>query len=75
MNTTFSVVAHLVSVRPWSYDNVKTYPTMMPPKKKIVKHIIDGYLMEVKVEVKVVQPLKRLFLFHEKETSCEPKWY
>lgn len=48
---------------------------MMPPKKKIVKHIIDGYLMEVKVEVKVVQPLKRLFLFHEKETSCEPKWY
>ncbi|KAI9573634.1 hypothetical protein HD554DRAFT_2013125 [Boletus coccyginus] len=66
-----------VQVRSWSYDNIKTYPIMMPPKKKekrIETRIVDGYLKEVEVEVEVVQPLKRLFLFHGKETSPERKW-
>lgn len=77
MNITFSIVAHVLSVRSWSYDNIKTYPIMMPPKKKekrIETRIVDGYLKEVEVEVEVVQPLKRLFLFHGKETSPERKW-
>ncbi|KAF8442960.1 hypothetical protein L210DRAFT_960769 [Boletus edulis BED1] len=66
-----------VQVRSWSYDNIKTYPIMMlPPKKekRIETRIVDGYLKEVEVEVEVVQPLKRLFLFHGKETSPERKW-
>jgi hypothetical protein len=66
-----------VQVRSWSYDNIKTYPIMMPPKKKekrIETRIVDGYLTEVEVEVEVVQPLKRLFLFHGKEVSPERKW-
>ncbi|KAH0832024.1 hypothetical protein J3R83DRAFT_12929 [Lanmaoa asiatica] len=66
-----------VQVRSWSYDNIKTYPVMMPPKKKekrIETRVIDGNLKEVEVEVEVVQPLKRLFLFHGKETSPERKW-
>ncbi|KAF8555723.1 hypothetical protein OG21DRAFT_1521572 [Imleria badia] len=66
-----------VQVRSWSYDNIKTYPVMMPPPKKekrIETRIVEGYLKEVEVEVEVVQPLKRLFLFHGKETSRERKW-
>jgi len=56
--------------RAWSYDNMKTYPVMMPPAKKekrIERHIVEG--KEVDVEVEVIQPLKRLFLFPGKETS------
>lgn len=71
------IIAHCVSVRSWSYDNIKTYPVMMPPPKKekrIETRIVDGNLKEVEVEVEVVQPLKRLFLFHGKETSPERKW-
>lgn len=58
--------------RAWSYDNIKTYPIMMPPAKKerrIEQRIVDGKVEEVEVEVEVVQPLKRLFLFPGKETS------
>lgn len=57
--------------RTWSYDNIKTYPVMMPPAKKekrIEHHMVDGEIKEVEVEVEVVQPLKRLFLFPGKET-------
>lgn len=49
----------------------------MPPKKKekrIESRLVDGYLTQVEVEVEVVQPLKRLFLFHGKEVSPERKW-
>ena len=34
-------------------------------------HLIDGELKEVEVEIEIVQPLKRLFLFPDRETSCE----
>ncbi|KIJ17772.1 hypothetical protein PAXINDRAFT_9714 [Paxillus involutus ATCC 200175] len=64
-------------VRSWSYDNMKTYPVMMPPPKKekrIETRIVDGKVKEVEVEVEIVQPLKRLFLFHGKESSPERKW-
>ncbi|KIK95158.1 hypothetical protein PAXRUDRAFT_827273 [Paxillus rubicundulus Ve08.2h10] len=64
-------------VRSWSYDNMKTYPVMMlPPKKekRIETRIVDGKAKEVEVEVEIVQPLKRLFLFHGKESSPERKW-
>lgn len=50
---------------------------MMPPPKKekrIETRVVDGYLEQVEVEVEVPQPLKRLFLFHGKETSPERKW-
>ncbi|KAF9241199.1 hypothetical protein BU15DRAFT_61145 [Melanogaster broomeanus] len=66
-----------VQARSWSYDNVKTYPVMMPlPKKerRIQTRLVDGKLEEVEVEVEVVQPLKRLFLFPGKEVIPEPKW-
>jgi hypothetical protein len=58
--------------RTWSYDNIKTYPVMMPPAKKekrIEHRMVDGEVEEVEVEVEVVQPLKRLFLFPGKETT------
>ncbi|KAF9221647.1 hypothetical protein BS17DRAFT_710807 [Gyrodon lividus] len=66
-----------VQVRSWSYDNIKTYPMMMPPPKKekrVETRIVDGKLKDVEVEVEIIQPLKRLFLFHGKETSPERKW-
>lgn len=59
--------------RTWSYDNIKTYPVMMPPAKKekrIEHRMVDGEVEEVEVEVEVVQPLKRLFLFPGKETTA-----
>ncbi|KAG1885062.1 hypothetical protein F4604DRAFT_149514 [Suillus subluteus] len=59
-------------IRTWSYDNIKTYPVMMPPAKKekrIEHRMVDGEVKEVEVEVEVVQPLKRLFLFPGKETT------
>ncbi|KAG1838951.1 hypothetical protein C8R48DRAFT_93803 [Suillus tomentosus] len=58
--------------RPWSYDNIKTYPVMMPPAKKekrIEHRMVDGEVEEVEVEVEVVQPLKYLFLFPGKQTT------
>jgi hypothetical protein len=45
---------------------------MMPPAKKekrIEHRMVDGEVKEVEVEVDVVQPLKRLFLFADKETT------
>ncbi|KAG2028664.1 hypothetical protein BDR03DRAFT_1019502 [Suillus americanus] len=66
-----SMVLHL-DLHHKSYDNIKTYPVMMPPAKK-EKHIehrmVDGEVEEVEVEVEVVQPLKRLFLFPGKDTT------
>ncbi|KAG2071363.1 hypothetical protein BDR04DRAFT_511940 [Suillus decipiens] len=58
--------------RTWSYDNIKTYPVMMPPAKKekrIEHRMVDGEIKEVEVEVEVLQPVKRLFLFPGKETT------
>lgn len=57
-------------IRTWSYDNIKTYPVMMPPakmEKRIEHRMVDGEVKEVEVEVEVLQPLKRLFLFPGKE--------
>ncbi|KAI6099551.1 hypothetical protein EDD16DRAFT_1717823 [Pisolithus croceorrhizus] len=65
-----------VSVRSWSYDNVRTYPVMMPPPKKekrIMTRVIDGETKEVEVEVEVTPQVKRLFLFAGKEASCEQR--
>ncbi|KIJ64634.1 hypothetical protein HYDPIDRAFT_175559 [Hydnomerulius pinastri MD-312] len=64
-------------VRSWSYDNIKTYPVMMPPPKKekrVETRMVDGKAKQVEVEVEIVQPVKRLFLFHGKETSPERRW-
>lgn len=65
-----------VSVRSWSYDNVRTYPVMMPPPKKekrIITRVIDGETKEVEVEVEVTPQVKRLFLFAGKEAGCEQR--
>ena len=56
------------SARAWSYDNVLTYPCMVPPTrttKRIEKRMVDGVEREVEVEFEL--PLKRLFLFPGKE--------
>ncbi|KAH7912556.1 hypothetical protein BJ138DRAFT_1004241 [Hygrophoropsis aurantiaca] len=66
-----------VTARSWSYDNMKTYPVMPLPSKKekrLEKRLVDGKEQEVEIEVEVVQPLKRLFLFNGKETSPERRW-
>lgn len=47
-----------------------TFPILqLPPKKekRIERRVIDGEERDVEVEVEVVQPLKRLFLFPGKE--------
>jgi hypothetical protein len=38
-------------------------------EKHIERRVVDGQEVDVEVEVEVVQPLKRLFLFAGKETS------
>ena len=38
-------------------------------EKRIEKQVVNGQEVDVEVEVEIVQPLKRLFLFHGKETS------
>jgi hypothetical protein len=45
----------------------------LPPKMetRIEKQVVDGQIVDVEVEVEVVQPLKRLFLFAGKETVVE----
>lgn len=55
-----------LAARAWSYDNLKTYPVMqLPPRKekRLERQIVDGVEVDVEVEVEVVQPFKRLFLF------------
>ncbi|PPQ81460.1 hypothetical protein CVT24_001449 [Panaeolus cyanescens] len=55
-----------VETRSWSYDNLKTYPIMQLPPKKIKKterQLIDGVEQDVEVEVEVYEERKRLFLF------------
>jgi hypothetical protein len=57
-----------VETRAWSYENVLTYPCMVPPtrtERRLEKCMIDGVEREVEVEVEL--PLKRLFLFPGKE--------
>ncbi|KAF9488679.1 hypothetical protein BDN71DRAFT_1435968 [Pleurotus eryngii] len=52
--------------RPWSYDNVMTYPIMkLPPKKvkHLEKRVINGVEQQVEVEVEVEEVRKKLFLF------------
>ncbi|EGN98340.1 hypothetical protein SERLA73DRAFT_161157 [Serpula lacrymans var. lacrymans S7.3] len=63
-----------VQTRSWSYDNVKTYPVMMPPPKKekrIEKRVVDGEEKDIEVEIEIHQPLKRLFLFPDKDVTTE----
>jgi hypothetical protein len=70
--STFRVSLTSSLARSWSYDNLKTYPIMqLPPKKetRIETQIIDGVERQVKVEVEVTPPVKRLFLFPGKEIS------
>ncbi|EIW81000.1 hypothetical protein CONPUDRAFT_165236 [Coniophora puteana RWD-64-598 SS2] len=58
--------------RSWSYDNVKTYPVMMPTpnkEKRIVKRVVDGEEKDVEIEVEVTPHLKRLFIFDDREPS------
>ena len=58
----------VLEVRAWSYDNVLTYPCMVPPtrtEKRFEKRVVDGVEQEVEVEIEL--PLKRLFLFPGKE--------
>ncbi|KAF9046678.1 hypothetical protein BJ165DRAFT_1527750 [Panaeolus papilionaceus] len=55
-----------VETRSWSYDNLKTYPIMQLPPKKIKTteiQVIDGVAQEVEVEVEIYEERKRLFLF------------
>ncbi|PCH40191.1 hypothetical protein WOLCODRAFT_136716 [Wolfiporia cocos MD-104 SS10] len=52
--------------RSWSYaDDRMTFPILQVPKmeKRIERRIVDGEERDVEVEVEVVEPLKRLFLF------------
>ncbi|KAF9643406.1 hypothetical protein BDM02DRAFT_1507584 [Thelephora ganbajun] len=63
-----SFKSRAVETRAWSYDNVLTYPCMVPPirtEKRLEKRVIDGVEQEVVIEVEL--PLKRLFLFPGKE--------
>jgi hypothetical protein len=65
-------VRPVVETRSWSYDNFKTYPIMqLPPKKekRIEMQVVNGVEKEVEVEVEIIPPRKRLFLFAEKEVS------
>ena len=55
-----------LTARSWSYDNVKTYPIMQLPLKKVKKletHVVNGEERQVEVEVEIAEERKRLFLF------------
>ena len=61
------LIYHLA--RPWSYDNMQTYPVLKLPLKKqtqILTKIVDGEEVEVETEVEVHDKLKKLFLFAPK---------
>ncbi|KIK16018.1 hypothetical protein PISMIDRAFT_25179 [Pisolithus microcarpus 441] len=63
-----------VSVRSWSYDNVRTYPVMMPPPKKekrIITRVIDGETKEVEVEVEVTPQERRLVASNDNADRCD----
>jgi len=52
--------------RSWSYDNVKTYPIMQLPPKKVKKletQIVNGEERQIEVEVEIPEERKRLFNF------------
>ncbi|KZP07871.1 hypothetical protein FIBSPDRAFT_939291 [Athelia psychrophila] len=62
----------VTETRPWSYENMLTYPAMPRPSQKELRMqwcIVDGVEREIEVEVDVTQPLKRLFLFADKDPS------
>ena len=62
---------YLEQGRSWSYNKLKTNPVMqLPPKKekRVEKKGVDGVEVDVEVEVEVVEPMKRLFLFPGRET-------
>ncbi|KZP33452.1 hypothetical protein FIBSPDRAFT_881649 [Athelia psychrophila] len=62
----------VTETRSWSYDNMLTYPAMPRPSQKELRMqrcIVDGVEREIEVEVDVTQPLKRLFLFADKDPS------
>jgi len=64
-----SLTISSLTARSWSYDNVKTYPIMeLPPKKvkRLETQLIDGEECQVEVEVEVHEERKRLFLFAPK---------
>ncbi|KAG6918767.1 hypothetical protein DXG01_011958 [Tephrocybe rancida] len=57
-----------VETRSWSYDNIKTYPTMQLPRrtrmeKRTERRVVEGEEVEVEVEVEVEEKPKRLFIF------------
>ncbi|THH08748.1 hypothetical protein EW146_g8894 [Bondarzewia mesenterica] len=61
-----------IETRPWSYDNVLTYPLMPMPKRKEIKferHVVNGMTKIVEVEIEVQPQMKRLFLFPGKESN------
>lgn len=47
------------------------FPILRIPKKekRIEQRMVDGELRDVEVEVEIVEPLKRLFLFPGKDSS------
>jgi len=61
-----------VEIRSWSYDNLMTYPVMLPTlrkEKRIQRQVVNGEEKEVEVEVEITQPFKQLFLFSGKDAS------
>ncbi|KAF7346495.1 hypothetical protein MSAN_01877600 [Mycena sanguinolenta] len=59
-----------IETRSWSYDNVRTYPVMVPTETRVERRIelVDGVEREVEVKVEVPVPperrhRKRLFTF------------
>ncbi|KAF7985597.1 hypothetical protein HWV62_3897 [Athelia sp. TMB] len=63
-STASSAQRKVPETRSWSYDNLQTYPAMCPPGAKVkTTQLVDGELREVEVSA----PLKRLFLFADKE--------
>lgn len=67
-----SPVARRPQNRSWSYsDETMMFPILRIPKKekRIEQRIVDGELRDVEVEVEIVEPLKRLFLFPGKDSS------
>jgi hypothetical protein len=55
--------------RPWSYDNVRTYPIMKLSSKKekrIIKKVVDGEEKIEEIEVEIYEKPKKLFNFAPK---------
>lgn len=66
------LISILFVARSWSYDNLMTYPVMPCATKKekcIQRQVVDGVECDVEVVVEVPQPMKRLFLFADKDAN------